>query len=383
MFDKLIQNYKIFTDVNIHNPLCDYFDCNNILYNHLPTEQEKIALIDQLLYLSDNRRTLLIIGPSTLVKLIEQKSTYNNFVDLVDKKNKIKLIYYHEDSLTIFGKKYNIGFHSEQKEETFEIFKKLKCDWWGEITFGSFIKKELENKNFFEMHHTFFSSSFDYHHLFHCIKQINKTNTFFSLFMLHSEDSRRNRKILLDEIKNKYYAKDAIIKVNHTPKDYNDTKVFADINLKFGLTFSKNTIKRPIPVPTYYEKTYFELVCETLGSLDYDDTFWITEKTVKPIAMGHPFIVLSTKHFLKNLKKLGFKTFGNYIDESYDECDLVEDRIKIISRNLEKLNLNESKKFYQDTKSIREFNQQHLLYLHGSYKFNFWKNLNQYFSNLD
>ena len=53
----------------------------------------------------------------------------------------------------------------------------------------------------------------------------------------------------------------------------------------------------------------FELFNETLGEVDCDDSFYLTQKTIKPIVMGHPFMVLSTKHFLKNLKELGFKTF--------------------------------------------------------------------------
>lgn len=45
----------------------------------------------------------------------------------------------------------------------------------------------------------------------------------------------------------------------------------------------------------------------------------ITEKTYKPIACAKPFIVFSTPFFLDDLRKLGYKTFSPYIDESYDE----------------------------------------------------------------
>ena len=34
-----------------------------------------------------------------------------------------------------------------------------------------------------------------------------------------------------------------------------------------------------------------------------------------------PFIVLGSKHFLKNLRSIGFKTFHPVIDESYDLLD--------------------------------------------------------------
>lgn len=50
---------------------------------------------------------------------------------------------------------------------------------------------------------------------------------------------------------------------------------------------------------------------------------FITEKTYRPIVLGHPFIVWGQRHHLKRLREMGFKTFSPYIDESYDE---IEDR---------------------------------------------------------
>ena len=46
---------------------------------------------------------------------------------------------------------------------------------------------------------------------------------------------------------------------------------------------------------------------------------FITEKTWKPILAHQPFIVIGQQKHLYALKKLGFKTFEKYIDESYDE----------------------------------------------------------------
>jgi hypothetical protein len=47
----------------------------------------------------------------------------------------------------------------------------------------------------------------------------------------------------------------------------------------------------------------------------------LTEKTFKPIAMQQPFILQSCKHSLEYLRRYGFKTFGEFWDESYDEAD--------------------------------------------------------------
>ena len=99
--------------------------------------------------------------------------------------------------------------------------------------------------------------------------------------------------------------------------------------------------------------------------------------------MGHPFMLLSTKHMLKNLRELGFKTFGEFLDESYDECDTAEERVEIISKNLEKLDFSASKQFYDSTKEIRRHNQLHLIHLIGSYKYDLWNCYNDAFKKID
>lgn len=79
-------------------------------------------------------------------------------------------------------------------------------------------------------------------------------------------------------------------------------------------------------VEEHYETTFCSLVTETL-----DDTIFLTEKIYKPILMGHPFVVLGSKDTLSYLRKLGFKTFSNWWDESYDFTDnLVERCNKIV-----------------------------------------------------
>lgn len=48
-----------------------------------------------------------------------------------------------------------------------------------------------------------------------------------------------------------------------------------------------------------------------------DPGMFITEKTFRPIAMGHPFIILGQVGILKKLQSYGFKT--DFIDTDYDE----------------------------------------------------------------
>ena len=64
-----------------------------------------------------------------------------------------------------------------------------------------------------------------------------------------------------------------------------------------------------------YANTKFEVVLETLFD---DERIQLTEKILRPIACGHPFILASTKGSLEYLREYGFKTFDGIIDETYD-----------------------------------------------------------------
>jgi hypothetical protein len=64
-----------------------------------------------------------------------------------------------------------------------------------------------------------------------------------------------------------------------------------------------------------YAQTGMEIVPETL----FDDSrLHLTEKALRPIACGKPFMLVATAGSLKYLRSYGFETFGNLIDESYD-----------------------------------------------------------------
>lgn len=65
-----------------------------------------------------------------------------------------------------------------------------------------------------------------------------------------------------------------------------------------------------------YEKTYFTIVSETNVSRYFR---FLTEKTVKPIMNFHPFIIFGNPGSIGQLQRMGFKTFSEYWDESYDK----------------------------------------------------------------
>jgi hypothetical protein len=67
--------------------------------------------------------------------------------------------------------------------------------------------------------------------------------------------------------------------------------------------------------PAPYIDTYFSIVNETVFENKYS---FRTEKIWKPIIMGQPWIAVANTGFYKDIRNLGFKTFGNIIDESFD-----------------------------------------------------------------
>lgn len=79
----------------------------------------------------------------------------------------------------------------------------------------------------------------------------------------------------------------------------------------------------------WYNHTYYSLVIETCQKLP----IFITEKTFKPIMYGHPFMIFGAPSTLRYLRELGFKTFPELFDESYDdELDLKKRAKKIIDQ---------------------------------------------------
>lgn len=82
----------------------------------------------------------------------------------------------------------------------------------------------------------------------------------------------------------------------------------------------------------YYEKSYFSLVTET----GMDHHLRITEKTFKPIANYHPFIIVGCHGTLDYLRSLGYKTFPELFDERYDEEVDVPKRLLMVIDEVEK-----------------------------------------------
>ena len=122
--------------------------------------------------------------------------------------------------------------------------------------------------------------------------------------------------------------------INNTPITIDDT-----YDLKFNMACSITK--------SDYEKTFISVISETLVD---EDTLFITEKTWKPIMVGHPFIIFGNQGTLKYLKSIGYKTFSPWINEEYDDISNSTIRLNKIVNELDKL----SKKSVEELLNIRK-----------------------------
>ena len=88
----------------------------------------------------------------------------------------------------------------------------------------------------------------------------------------------------------------------------------------------------PIQLPAnlnilqYYNDIFVDIVHESYLT---GEVFFCTEKTWRPMLARRPFITAAGQGHLANMRRLGFKTFNDFWDESYDDL-YGTDRIKSI-----------------------------------------------------
>ena len=83
-----------------------------------------------------------------------------------------------------------------------------------------------------------------------------------------------------------------------------------------------------------YNATDIEVVLETLFD---DGRLHLTEKSLRPIACGQPFILAGTHGSLEYLRSYGFKTFMHIWDERYDLIEDPEERLRKIAELMKQI----------------------------------------------
>jgi hypothetical protein len=112
----------------------------------------------------------------------------------------------------------------------------------------------------------------------------------------------------------------------------------------------------------WYTDTYFHIISETSFYGPIDNSPFFSEKTYRPIINLQPFIMVGDFGSLQQLKRLGFKTFSPYIDESYDLEPDYSTRMQMIQKEILKLNalsLTELHNLYYSMTDILIYNRDH------------------------
>lgn len=109
-----------------------------------------------------------------------------------------------------------------------------------------------------------------------------------------------------------------------------------------------------------YLNSWFTVTSETFVSEYTDTSMFFSEKTFKPIVTCSPFIMVAAPKSITNLKELGYETFSDIIDESYDNIQDRPTRFKKICEillELQKLTPRQLYSMFCKVQDILEHNQ--------------------------
>lgn len=132
-------------------------------------------------------------------------------------------------------------------------------------------------------------------------------------------------------------------------------------------------------VDPYYQTSLISVVTET--NFQNNDIF-NTEKIFKPMVHRHPFILVGPYKALDYLKEMGYKTFSDFWDESYDDIeDPVERLFKIIEvcKEIQTWDDDKRKQFFYKSMVVTNHNYDLLTSQYpDNMRKNFWHRLRDY-----
>lgn len=94
-------------------------------------------------------------------------------------------------------------------------------------------------------------------------------------------------------------------------------------------------------IPEHYNNSYLNLVLETHLDADQSSGTFLTEKTFKPIKNAQMFLIVGPQHSIRQLKRMGYKTFDHIVNHSYDNIENNTQRWKAVMQEAERLILHE------------------------------------------
>ena len=315
-------------------------DCKNYLLIE-PTESYfgLVKRIDAILRKIDIKKFIEKNNVKILLSSMADPPTFSNYKQLSIKLKKHKIL----DRCLFLTSNINLQGNNIKSYHFFiEQAIKSKDSFFGVDTCLGYKSEEIqinELDNFRNKKFLSFNRTVDKEHrfsLFHDYLTNNFTDSYFSFLTLEGvhcppfQDNQLTLEQYLEKI-----------------------PIELDTNKKFNFSVS-NTMRKDL-----FLDSCINLVTET--SYNNNELF-LSEKILKPILNYQPFIVLGPVNYLKELKKLGFKTFSDFWDESYDNIEEGRDRYFKLSElilNLNSFDINKLNNLYQETKKICIYNKNH------------------------
>jgi hypothetical protein len=210
----------------------------------------------------------------------------------------------------------------------------------------------------------------------------NKSNLFCALIGAN----KPARDYLVDEIKLRIIPDNYIL--NYCGKEMGQPSRQYDLNYNFKEfrpatpieeVLEQYTISYSIPTELF-NSARFNLVVET--NIDLISEFHFTEKTLKPLIIGMPFIVMSSPYYLENMHKLGFRTFNELWNEDYDKIEDFKDRVTALIGLINNLTNFDWNKHKEKLQEIVNHNKINVIYNSGNNIINQFNNIGTALSNL-
>ena len=113
-----------------------------------------------------------------------------------------------------------------------------------------------------------------------------------------------------------------------------------EFNLEKGFSWDRedqHTNWAELLNPEVHRDSFINVVVETHQRSEGDGEIFMSEKSYRPIYCAQPFIIFGNPNTLKSLKEMGYKTFSEFWDESYDEPGPIKERFHKLYKTLNKL----------------------------------------------
>ena len=173
--------------------------------------------------------------------------------------------------------------------------------------------------------------------------ELNIKRSKYYLCMNRNSERMHRTNLVKDLIKNGMFDK-GLISLFKSPRVDKECKTNKELNEFIGKTYPftidyedsefVSHLHNFFNTKESWMDTYFSVVNETTNSNKH---IFITEKSIRPMIYFHPFIIHGDYGILQKIKDLGFKTFPEFFDESYDTIQDQDERRNFIVNEVKKL----------------------------------------------